>query len=282
MHDMMSPRLCSVCNGEISVDAKLCPHCGAKLTPSLEAEKKSTIREWLNETKKEYDELGGWGGLTNGQFVWLLIHKSFKNYFERANSEYFLKKYPNLDLDRIAKKLTTIAAKNAAILGAITGAAISTDEIVGIVTLGEFGVGIPANLAIAAAALGGEVILLLRFQLQLVATLAKLYGVPLDADDPEDILTILAFAMGGSVSEGASKVATKMGTEVTKRVTKGFFSKDTLAFVQRVAAKIGITILQRSIVKYTVPIASIAIGSSWNYVAIRTAGRLAIRHFKQH
>ncbi len=44
--------------------------------------------------------------------------------------------------------------------------------------------------------------MLIKFQLQLVANLGKLYDVPLNPDDPEDILTILAFALGGSTADG--------------------------------------------------------------------------------
>lgn len=43
-----------------------------------------------------------------------------------------------------------------------------------IVTGAEGGVGLPANLAIADTAIGTEAILMMRFQLQLVANLAKL------------------------------------------------------------------------------------------------------------
>jgi len=115
----------------------------------------------------------------------------------------------------------------------------------------------------------------------LVANLGKLYGVRLDPDDPEDILTILAFALGGSAAGAAGEAGMKMGAKVAGMGAKQFFAKDVLATVKRVASKIGINILQRSIVKYTVPIASIGIGSSWNYLATRNVGRFAVRHFKQ-
>ena len=62
---------------------------------------------------------------------------------------------------------------------------------------------LPANVAIAFTAISSEAILLTRFQLQLIANLGKLYNVPLDPDDPEDILTILTYAVGGGLSEAA-------------------------------------------------------------------------------
>ena len=161
---------------------------------------KRQIKLLLEEARKDYEEIGGWRALKSGDWLWLLIQKSFASYWEKANVEYFQEKYKTQDKTKIAEKLIAVTAKNAAVLGAATGAAVSADEITGIVTAGGGGIGIPANLAIAATALGSEAILLVRFQLQLVANLGKLYGVPLDPDDPEDILTILAFAVGGSVA----------------------------------------------------------------------------------
>jgi hypothetical protein len=55
----------------------------------------------------------------------------------------------------------------------LTGAAISADEIVTVFTAAEAGVGLPANLAIAATAFSAEAILLVRIQLQSVAICAS-------------------------------------------------------------------------------------------------------------
>jgi uncharacterized protein (DUF697 family) len=186
-----------------------------------------------------------------------------------------------LDVDQIAKKLIVVAAKNAAILGGITGATISTDEIVGLLTGFEGVVGLPANIAIAGVSISAEVILLVLIQLQLVANLGKLYGAPLDPDDPEDILTILAFALGGGAAFAAGTAGMQVGGKAAGLGAKNLFAKDLLATLKKIASKVGVKILQRSIAKYTVPVASIGVGSSWNYLATRNVGRIAIRHFKQ-
>lgn len=222
---------------------------------------KDDIKEQLAEAKNDFKEIGGWSSFRSGQWLWQIIQKSFVNYWQNANTEYFETKYGTKDRKKLSNKLIAVAAKNSAILGGVTGAAISADEIVAITTGGEGGVGLPANIAIAAAAIGGEAILIIRFQLQLVANLAKLYGVSLDPDDPEDILTILAFALGGSAADTASKFGMKVGGELAGRTAKAVFKKETLSALKRIAAKVGIKILQRSIVKYTIPIASIGIGA---------------------
>lgn len=243
--------------------------------------KKNEIKQQLSDARREFSEIGGWPSFKSGQWLWQIIQKSFANFWEKANVEYFESKYGTKDKDKLSKKLIAVTAKNASILGGVTGAAISTDEIVGILSLGEAGVGLPANIAIAAACIGGEAILLIRFQLQLVANLGKLYGVPLDPDDPEDILTIIAFALGGSVLDTAGQVGMRIGGRVAGRAAKSVFKKETLAALKRVAAKIGVKILQRSIIKYTIPLVSIGIGTGWNYVSTKTIGKVAIKHFKQ-
>lgn len=249
--------------------------------PNHDDENKESIKEQFRNVKDEIKELGGLPAFKSGEWLFLLIQKSFRNYWERANAEYFRNKYSSQDEDFLAKKLTKVAARNAALIGAATGAAVSTDEIVGLVTAGEGGIGIPANVVIAFTAMASEAVLLVRLQLKLVANLGKLYDMPLDPDDPEDILTILAFAVGGSAAEAAGKLGMKVGGNLAKVVVKKYISKEVLEALKRVGAKIGIKILQRTILKYAVPLASIGIGTGWNYVSTKAVSKIAKNHFLQ-
>lgn len=242
---------------------------------------KDNLRKRFAEARQEYEELGGRAAFQSGDWLWRLIQKSFKNYWERANAEYFRQKYRNSDERTIAKKLIGVSAKNASILGAIVGAAVSVDEIVALSTAGEGGVGLPANVAIALAAVAAEAILLVRIQMHLVVNIGKIYGAPLDPDDPEDILTILAFALGGSVAEAAGREGMKLGARFAGKTVRKVVQKDVLAALQRVAARAGVKILQRSIVKYAMPAASIGIGLGWNFLSTKAIGKTAIRHFEQ-
>lgn len=242
---------------------------------------KDGMRARFEEAKKDYAKFGGWESFKSGEWLLTLIQKSFKNYFEKANSEYFRKKYKSKDTEFIAKKLIGVAAKNAALLGGLTGLVVSADEIVAIATGGELVIGLPANIAIAVTAIGAEMLLLMRMQLQLVANLAKLYEVPLDTDDPEDILIILAYAFGGAVAEEAGKIVAKASGHVAGNVAKKIFQKELLQAVKALGKKLGMKILQRSIVKYTVPGVSMAVGSTWNFFAVRSVGKIACGHFKK-
>lgn len=200
---------------------------------------------------------------------------------EPATPEYSNAKYPGLAADQIAKKFIVVAAKNASILGGITGATVSTDEIVGFLTGFEGGVGLPANIGVAGASICGEAVLLLRIQLEILASLGRLYGAPLDPADPEDILTILAFALGGAAADAAGMAGMKPDGKAVGVGARKLFAKDILATLKAIAAKAGIRLLQCSIIKYTVRLASIGIGPGWNYLATRNVGRIAVRHFKQ-
>lgn len=75
------------------------------------------IKTYLEEARQDYDELGGWEAFKSGEWLLLLVHRSFKNYWERATADYFCAKYPNCDKDEIAKRLIAVAAGNASVLG---------------------------------------------------------------------------------------------------------------------------------------------------------------------
>lgn len=242
-------------------------------------ENTASIKEKLKGAVGEVKDLGGLEAFKSGEWLLRLIQKAFKNYWEKADAEYFRFKYPSKDDDFIAQKLISVAAKNASLIGAATGATVSADEIVALITGGEGLVGIPANVAIAMTAMASEAILLLRVQLKLVASLGKLYSVPLDPDDPEDILIILGYALGGSLAEEAGKIGMKIGGKLAKAGVKKYVSKEVLEAIKKFGLRIGIKILQKTIIKYTVPAVSIAIGTGWNYITTKSIGKIARIHF---
>jgi uncharacterized protein (DUF697 family) len=251
----------------------------AKNLHTDDEESKESIKEQLLRAKNYVTELGGLAAFKSGEWLFPLIQKSFRNYWEKSNAEYFKSKYSSQDEDFIAAKLIKVAARNTGLIGAITGATVSADEIVGLVTGGEGIVGIPANVAIAMTAMASEAVLLLQFQLKLVANLGKLYEVPLDPDDPEDVLTILAFAIGGSAAEEAGKFGMKVGVKFAQATVKKYIKKEVLETLKQIGKKLGLKILQRTILKYTVPVASIGIGTGWNYTTTRAIGKIAKNHF---
>lgn len=240
-----------------------------------------SMQKALSDAKNEVQEIGGKEAFVSGEWLLNLIRKSFRNYWERATPDYFSEKYGTTDEAVLVKKLTKVATANAVALGCAGGAAISVDQIAalgGIPFSG--GLSVPAALAIAGPLLMGEALLLIRVQLRLVAQIGRAMHVPLDPDDPEDILTILAFAVGGSVAEAAGKAGVRVGGHVGKALVKKHIAKDTLKAVQRLGAKLGIKILQRTVIKYVVPALSILIGGGWNFLSTRAVSATAQKHFR--
>src|SRR5687767_9263672 len=90
---------------------------------------KKTIRQRLKETIEEIKKLGGWDAFRNGDWLLNLIKRAFRAYYNNANAEYFRGKYPRASENEIIKKLTSVAARNAGLLGVVTGASVSANEI---------------------------------------------------------------------------------------------------------------------------------------------------------
>ncbi len=243
---------------------------------------KIPLKRKLEAAKREVEELGGLDAVKSGAWFLPLVQKCFGNYYERATADYFAEKYPGANDDDLIKKLTSVAARNCAIVGGLAGLAVSADEVAAVfATLPSGGLTLPAQIAIAATSIAAELVVVTRFQLKLVAEIAKAMKVPLNPEDPEDILVIFAFAVGGGVTEVAGKAGMKVAAKATERVIRSTIKKEVLANLKSVAAKLGLKLLQRSIIKYTVPIVSILLGSGWNYTTTKGVAKIARKHFEQ-
>src|SRR5450755_926413 len=183
------------------------------------------IRQQLKEAAEEIQHIGGWSGFKSGEWLFNLMEKTFRHYSQNAAKESFPLEFPGRTRAEIADKLIKSASNKAALAGAITGAAVSADELVGLFTAGEGVVGLPVNIAVAATAICAEVFFTARIQLQLVAQLATLYGAKLDLENPDDLLAIMNFAFGGAAVEALSKEAAQSGTKISAAVLGRFYAK---------------------------------------------------------
>jgi uncharacterized protein (DUF697 family) len=253
------------------------------LDNKMEADKlhESSIRAALKAAKALISKIGGLKAFRNHEWLLNLVEKTLANYIQTATPEFFRSKYPDLNNDQIAQKLIDLACKNAALAGGLTGAAISADELLAILTAGEAGIGVPANITICFTAIATEALFVTGLQLQLVARLAVLYGVPLQMDDPEDIWVILAFASGGGLAEWAGKEGMQIGRRLSESAVRQYIRKEVLEFLQQIAKKLGYKLLRRTIIGAVVPGVSIAIGAVWNKKTTRKVGEIAIEHFKK-
>src|SRR3979490_625206 len=144
------------------------------------------IRQQLKEVAIEVKELGGGPGFKSGEWLFQLMEKTFRHYSLNAAKQSFPLEFPGRTRAEIAEMLIASASNRGVGGGAITGAAASADELVGLFTAGEGVIGLPVNIAIAASAICSEVFFTARLQLQLVARLAALYGATLDPEKNTD------------------------------------------------------------------------------------------------
>src|SRR6202051_5012927 len=115
------------------------------------------IRQQLKEVAIEVKQLGGWSGFKSGEWLFQLMEKTFRHYSQNAAKESFPLEFPGRTRAEIAEQLIASASNKAALAGAITGAAVSADELGGLFTAGEGGMGLPLNMAVAVTASCAEV-----------------------------------------------------------------------------------------------------------------------------
>lgn len=209
----------------------------------------------------------------SGEWFMELLRKVVAAYDRNARAEYFQQKYPGLAPDEIADILTSVTVRYAAIAGAIAGAAATANQLSILSSAGM-------TAALFVGTIGAEMIYLARIQMRLVLDLAVVYDLQLNPDDPEDILMIFGYAMGVTPTELLGKGLQIAAGATTKGAVKKYISKATLQAIQDFAKKLGFKILQRTIIKYAVPMASAAVGSGYNYVTTQSVGKIARAHLK--
>ena len=233
---------------------------------------KAQVSRELDKAKqlaKKFD----YAEIKSGQWFIYLLKRVVQAYDQNARAEYFQQKYPGLSPDDIADILTSVTTRYAAIGGAIAGAAATTSQIAALSTAGM-------TAALFVGSIGAEMIYLAQIQMRLVLDLSVLYDLQLDPEDPEDVLMIFGYALAIAPTELIGKGIQVAAGAVAKGTIKKYISKGTLKAVQDFARRIGFTILQRTIIKFSVPVASAAVGSGYNYVSTQSVARIAKAHLK--
>ncbi len=222
---------------------------------------------------KEFAKASNIEEVKSGQWFVSLLVKVAKTYDKNVRAEYFQQKYPGLTPDEIADIIIGVTVKYATIAGGVAGVAVTANQIAALSTAG-------ATAAVMAGSIGTEMIYLARIQMRLVLDLSVVYDLQLDADDPEDVLMVFGYALGVVPTEMVGKGLQKAAGASTQYAIKKYISKGTLEAVQAIGKRIGLKILQRSIIKYAVPVVSAAIGSGYNYITTKTIGQVAKSHLK--
>lgn len=233
---------------------------------------KDKVSSGLEEAKQLAKKLD-FEEVKSGAWFLSLLQSVVRSYDHNAKAQYFQQKYPGLPPDDIADKLISVTVRYAAIAGGIAGATATANQIATIASAG-----MTASLFVGT--IGAEMIYLARIQMRLVLDLSVVYDLQLDPEDPEDMLMVFGYGLGIAPTEILGTGAGKAAGEVTKRAIKKYISKDVLKAIQDFARRLGFKILQRTILKYAVPVASAAVGSSYNYATTKALGGITKTHFK--
>jgi tellurite resistance protein len=233
---------------------------------------KAQVSEGFKEARQFAKSLN-FDEVKNGEWFLELLRKVVHAYDRNARAEYFRQKYPGLSPDEIADILISVTARYATVAGGLAGAAATASQIA---TLGSWGM----TASLFVGTIGAEMIYLARIQMRLVLDLSVVYDLQLDAEDPEDVLMVFGYALGVAPTEVVGKGAGKAAGAGTEWLIKKYISKHVLKAIQDFAKKLGFKILQRTIIKYAVPVASAAVGSTYNYITTKSMGEIAKSHFK--
>jgi RNA polymerase subunit RPABC4/transcription elongation factor Spt4/uncharacterized tellurite resistance protein B-like protein len=209
----------------------------------------------------------------SGEWFIGLLRKVIQTYDRNARATYFQKKYPGLPPDDIADILTSVTVRYATIAGAVAGAAATANQLAALSSAGM-------TAALFLGSIGAEMLYLSQIQMRLVLDLSVVYDLQLDPEDPEDVLMIFGYALGVTPTEFLGKGLQAAAGAATKGAVKKYVGKGTLKAIQDFARRLGFKILQRTILKYAVPVASAAVGSSYNYATTKSVGRIAKAHLK--
>lgn len=225
------------------------------------------------EAAKQLAKTLNFDEVKSGEWFIGLLRKVIHSYDRNARATYFQKKYPGLPSDDIADILTTVTVRYATIAGAVAGAASTANQIAALSSAGM-------TAALFVGTIGAEMLYLSQIQMRLVLDLSVVYDLQLDPEDPEDVLMIFGYALGVAPTEMIGKGLQIAAGAGAKETVKKYISKGTLKAIQDFARRLGFNILQRTILKYAIPIASAAIGSSYNYATTKSVGRIAKAHLK--
>lgn len=209
----------------------------------------------------------------SGEWFIKLLQQVVRAYDRNARATYFQKKYPGLPPDDIADVLTTVTVRYATIAGAVAGTAATANQIAALSSAGM-------TAALLIGSIGAEMLYLSQIQMRLVLDLSVVYDLQLDLEDPEDVLMIFGYALGVAPTEMIGKGLQIAAGAGAKEAVKKYISKGTLQGLQDFARRLGFKILQRTILKYAVPVASAAVGSSYNYATTKSVGRIGKAHLK--
>lgn len=210
--------------------------------------------------------------------VWFgkLVEHGLRVYAAKADWQYFQDKYQGVPVDVVVDQRIAMAARYAALEGAVsTGAYTATVAA----TIGSLGGASPVTVPAAVVSFMVDVVFVTRLQLRLAHDIAVLYRVPLDVDDPDDVWKLIRVAFTIRSGELAREGVTKAVPALVRPLLKKYYSGPVLHAAKALPI-VGKYLLQRNVIKFAIPAVGVPLTVAVNRYTTLASGRHAERVFR--
>ncbi len=235
--------------------------------PAESVQEKAAVRAELARMRDFVTGLS-FEDIKQGTWFTKLLTFSLAKYVTQVDAEYFRRKYPHLPTDAIVEARIKLASRYAGIEGGLNASAASGAVLA---TTVSGGTASPLALPAGATSFVLDLAYNTQIQLKLAYDIAVLYGVPLDLDDPEDLWRLIRIAFVVKSGEVGTSAAGKAVPAFLKPLMKKIFSGARLAAAKELPV-IGRHLLQRNIVKFSLPLVNIPLSVAINTWMTRVAG----------
>jgi len=206
-----------------------------------------------------------------------LLKHSLDGYVSEADAAYFQAKYPGQPADAIVDARIQLAARYAMIEGGLSAGAY-TGAVAA--TIGSAGGGSPLTLPAAGVSFVLDLLFVSSLQLRLAHDIAVLYRVPLDLEDPEDLWKLIRIAFAIKGGEAGREAVGKGVPVLVRPILQRIYGGSTLAAARSLPV-VGKHLLQRNVLKFTIPAVGVPLSMAVNFWSTRTAGTSAAKVFRR-
>ncbi|MFA1543487.1 hypothetical protein [Actinomadura monticuli] len=231
-------------------------------------QERAKLREFVKGLSTDDIKSGGW--------FTKLCTQALRSYTENATWEYFQQKYKGMPADGIVEQQIKLAAKYAALEGGITSS-IYTGTIAA--TIGSLGGASPATVPAGFVTFMVDLTYISQLQMRLAHDIAVIYRIPLDVNDPEDMLKLIRVAFDIKAGEVTRSGVAKFIPGLVRQVLKKYYSGPVLAAAKSLPF-VGKHLLQRNIIKFTIPGIGVPLTILVNRYTTLVAGRHARSVFR--
>ncbi len=232
--------------------------------------------------KKDFDEFKEQAksysidDIRSGNWFSKLIKHSLKTYSQKVDANYFESKYPYIPIDGIVDQRIKIAKKYSAAAGAITSSAYSVAVAS---TIGSAGGASPLTIPGAISTFTADLLICTNIQLRLAYDISILYDQKIDINDPEDLMSLIKVAFGIKGTEVASGASQRVIPELVRQGVKRNINGAVLNSLKSLPV-VGKHLLQRNIIKFTIPLVNVPITTAINYFSTGSIAKTARRTYR--